>query len=81
MYFCGEVEKVHAFAVRVLGRQNWGNASINLKFKSGAVGHLRGSYDVGRLNERCGVAGTSGQFVLDGVFEKLTFYPRRSGEV
>ena len=81
MYFCGAVEKVHAFAVRAPGRQNWSNASINLKFKNGAVGHLSGSYDAGRLNERCEVAGTNGQFVLDGVFEKLTFYPRRGGEV
>ena len=81
MYFCGEVEKVHAFAVRAPGRQNWSNASINLKFKSGVVGHLSGSYDAGRLNERCEVAGTNGQFVLDGVFEKLTFFPRQGGEV
>ena len=63
------------------GRQNWSNASINLKFKSGVVGHLSGSYDAGRLNERCEVAGTNGQFVLDGVFEKLTFFPRQGDEV
>jgi predicted dehydrogenase len=81
MYYCGLVEKVHAFAVRAPGRVNWSNASINLKFKSGAIGHLSGSYDAGRLNERCEVAGTMGQFVLEGVFEKLTFYPRRGGEV
>ena len=81
MYFCGEVEKVHAFAVCAPGRQNWSNASINLKFKNGVVGHLSGSYDAGRLNERCEVAGTNGQFVLDGVFEKLTFFPRQGDEV
>lgn len=81
MYYCGAVEKVYAFAVRAPGRRNWSNASINLKFKNGAIGHLSGSYDAGRLNERCEVAGTNGQFVLDGVFEKLTFYPRRGGEV
>ena len=81
MYFCGEVKKVQAFAVRAPGRQNWSNASVNLKFKNGVVGHLSGSYDAGRLNERCEVAGTKGQFLLDGVFEKLTFYPRRSDKV
>ncbi len=81
MYYMGLPEKVHAFAVRSPGRRNWSNASINIKFKSGAIGHLSGSYDAGRLNERCEVAGTNGQFVLDGVFEKLTFYPRRGGDV
>ncbi len=81
MYFCGQVEKVHAFAMRAPGRRNWSNASINLQFKNGAIGHLSGSYDAGRLNERCEVAGTNGQFVIDGVFEKLTFYPRRGGDI
>ena len=81
MYYCGPVEKVHAFAMRAPGRRNWSNASINLTFKNGAIGHLSGSYDAGRLNERCEVAGANGQFVLEGVFERLTFYPRRDGEV
>ncbi|MCZ6677625.1 MAG: Gfo/Idh/MocA family oxidoreductase [Candidatus Poribacteria bacterium] len=81
MYFCGTVEKVHAFAMRAPGRRNWSNASINLQFKNGAIGHLSGSYDAGRLNERCEVAGTNGQFLLDGVFEKLTLYPRHGGDI
>lgn len=80
-YYCGPVKKVHAFATRPESRINWSNISVNLHFENGAIGHLSGSYDAGRLNERCELAGTKGQFVIDGVYEKLTFYPRREGDV
>ncbi len=81
MYYCGFAKRVHAFAMRPKGRINWSNISVNIEFENGAIGHLSGSYDAGRLNERCQVAGTGGQFVLDQVYEKLTFYPRRGGDV
>ena len=41
----------------------WSNASVNVQFASGAVGHLTGSYDASMLHpiERCQVAGSKGR--------------------
>ena len=57
--------------------------SINLEFTSGAVGHLTGSYDMSNLHpiERCEVGGTRGRFVIDNVYQELTFYPHESDEL
>ena len=48
-----------------------------MKFASGAVGHLTGSYDIerGHPMERCEVAGTKGRFVLDDMWREATLYP------
>ena len=68
-YFCGDVERVHAFLNRArrAARVCFSNAQINLQFANGVVGHLTGSYDADpRHNlERCEVMGTKGRFVLD----------------
>jgi UDP-N-acetylglucosamine 3-dehydrogenase len=82
-YFCGDVQRVQAFLHRAPGRHCWSTASLNMEFSSGVVGHLTGSYDMSMHHpiERCEVAGTKGRFVLDNVFEQLTFYPRDSPEM
>ena len=82
-YFCGDVEQVHAFLNRAPGRVCYSNAQINLRFANGVVGHLTGSYDTDpRHNlERCEVLGTKGRFVLDNLYEELTFYPRGGQEL
>jgi predicted dehydrogenase len=82
-YFCGDVERVHAFLNRAPGRVCYSNAQINLQFANGVVGHLTGSYDTDpRHNlERCEVLGTKGRFVLDNLYEELTFYPRGGQEL
>jgi predicted dehydrogenase len=82
-FFCGEVKRVQAFMHRPPGRKCWSNASINMEFANGVVGHLTGSYDMSMLHpiERCEVAGTKGRFVLENLFERLTFYPRESPEL
>lgn len=81
-YFCGDIVKVQCFLKRASHRQIWSNASINLLFANGMVGHLTGSYDMTTLHpfERCEVAGTRGRFVLDNVYESLTHYPHDSAE-
>jgi UDP-N-acetylglucosamine 3-dehydrogenase len=65
------------------GRICYSNVQINLQFANGVVGHLTGSYDTNpRHNlERCEVLGTKGRFVLDNLYEELTFYPRGSDEL
>ncbi len=80
---CGDVRFVHAFLKRSEGRTCWSNASINLKFESGVVGHLTGSYDMTTRHpmERTEIAGTKGRLVFENVFEDLWFYPHDSDEV
>ncbi len=76
-YFCGDIEAVQCFAVKAPGRTIWSTAQFNLRFKSGVVGHLTGSYDIerGHPMERCEVAGTGGRFVLEDMWRELTLYP------
>jgi predicted dehydrogenase len=82
-YFCGSVEYVQAFLKRSEGRTCWSNASINVKFESGVIGHLTGSYDMTTRHpmERCEVAGTKGRFVIDNVYEDLTLWLHESEDV
>ncbi len=81
-YFCGDVVRVQAFFKKASHRQIWSNASINLQFANGMVGHLTGSYDMTTRHpfERCEVAGTAARFVLENVYERLTLYPHDSDE-
>jgi predicted dehydrogenase len=76
-YFCGDVEAVQLFATKAPGRNVWSTAHFSLKFRSGVVGGLTGSYDIerGHPMERCEVAGTGGRFVLDDMWRELTLYP------
>jgi predicted dehydrogenase len=76
-YYGGDVEAVHCFAMKAPGRAIWSTAQFNLRFKSGAVGHLCGSYDIerGHPMERCEVAGVKGRFVLEDMFREVTLYP------
>ncbi len=81
-YFAGDVEKVHAFFKKGVGRKIWSNVQVNLQFENGMIGHLTGSYDAGGSYglERLEVVGSEGRFVLIDACEHLTFYPRRSQE-
>lgn len=76
-HFCGEIESVHCFAMKAPGRKIWSTAQFNMKFASGALGHLSGSYDIerGHPMERCEVAGIKGRFVIDDMFREATLYP------
>lgn len=81
-YFCGEIEAVHVFALRAPGRAIWSTAQFNFRFRSGAIGHLTGSYDVmrGHPMERAEVGGTRGRVLLVDMFKELTLYPHDSDE-
>jgi predicted dehydrogenase len=82
-YFCGDVRSVCAFLCKGEGRTIWSNAQVGMRFASGVVGNLTGSYDAGGSFglEACDLAGSEGRFVLEDACEHLTFYPRRSREV
>lgn len=76
-YFGGPIEKVQCFAMKAPGRKIWSTASINVKFKNGAVGHLTSSYDIerGHPMERCEVAGTKGRLVIEDMWREAVLYP------
>jgi predicted dehydrogenase len=76
-HFCGDIEAVQCFATKAPGRKTWSTAQFNMRFASGAVGHLTGSYDIerGHPMERCEVAGLKGRFVIDDMFREATLYP------
>ena len=76
-HFAGDIESVQCFAVKAPGRNIWSTAQFNMKFKSGALGHLSGSYDIerGHPMERVELAGTKGRFVIDDVFREVTLFP------
>ncbi len=78
--FGGSIVKVQAFMHKGPGRAIWSNASVNMQFESGAVGHLTGSYDASMFHpiERCEVGGSKGRFVIENVFQRLEFFPRAS---
>ena len=81
-FFGGPIRRVQAFMHKAPGRDSWSNASVNMQFASGAIGHLTGSYDASRFHpiERCEVAGDKGRFVIENVYERLEFLPRESAE-
>jgi predicted dehydrogenase len=76
-YYCGDISKVHCFAMKAPGRNIWSTASLNFHLRNGMVGHLTSSYDIARGHpmERCEVAGTRGRFVLEDMWREATLYP------
>ncbi|MCZ7645102.1 MAG: Gfo/Idh/MocA family oxidoreductase [Planctomycetota bacterium] len=83
-YFAGKVKRVQCFMSKPSTRKVcWANLSLNMEFENGMVGHLTGSYEMGMQYgiERCEYAGTKGRFVLDNMFELLTYYPREGDEM
>jgi len=59
------------------GTKIYSTASINFKFKNGAVGHLTSSYDIvrGHPMERCEVAGLNGRLIFEDMWRQATLYP------
>lgn len=76
-YFMGEIEAVQTFAMKAPGRTIWSTESTNIKFRSGAVGHLTSSYDIkrGHPMERCEVAGLKGRIIFEDMWRRSTLYP------
>jgi len=76
-YFMGDFEAVQCFAMKAPGRTIWSTASMNFKFRNGAVGHLTSSYDIqrGHPMERCEVAGLKGRLVFEDMWHQATLYP------
>jgi predicted dehydrogenase len=81
-WLCGPIEAVQCFGTVAPGRNIWSTASINMRFASGAVGHLTSSYDIARAHsvERCEVAGTGGRVVISEMWQEATLFPAGSAE-
>jgi len=82
-FFAGDVKRVQSFMTKAPGRTSWSTVSVNMEFASGAVGHLTGSYDMSMRHpiEFCEAAGTEGRFVIENVYESMTFYPHQSNDL
>ncbi len=76
-HFAGDIVEVQCFATKAPGRKIWSTAQFNMRFASGAVGHLCGSYDIerGHPMERVELAGVKGRFVIEDMFRETTLYP------
>jgi predicted dehydrogenase len=76
-YFCGDIVEVQCFGLKAPGRSIYSTAQFNMRFASGCLGHLTGSYDIerGHPMERCEVAGIKGRFVIDDMYREATLYP------
>lgn len=81
-HFGGDVARVQAFFAKGPGRQTWSNASINMQFAGGCLGHLTGSYDMTANHsiERTEVGGSQGRLVIDNSTVDLHWYPHGSRE-
>jgi len=81
-HFCGDIAAVQCFALKAPGRKIWSTATFNMKFTSGVVGTLTGSYDIqrGHPMERCEVAGTGGRLLLEDMWRQATLFPAGSLE-
>lgn len=81
-HLMGDVARVQAFFYKGPGRKIWSNATINLQFESGTLGHLVGSYDMSMAHpfERTEVAGNKGRVVIDNSTVDFHWYPHNSPE-
>ena len=81
-FLAGDVERVQAFFSKGPGRRIWSNASMNMQFTSGALGHLTGSYDMTGNHpiERTEVGGSKGRVVIDNSTVDFRWYPHNSKE-
>ncbi|HVF11173.1 MAG TPA: Gfo/Idh/MocA family oxidoreductase [Abditibacteriaceae bacterium] len=82
-FFGGDIERVQCFMTRAPGRSvSWSTLSLNVRFASGAVGHLTGSIDASWHHpiERCEVGGSKGRAIIENVCQRLEFLPRESPE-
>ena len=79
-YFGGDIDEVQCFAMKASGRDIYSTASINLRYKNGAVGHITSSYDIkrGHPMELCEVAGVDGRLVVEDMWRQATLYPADS---
>lgn len=79
-HFGGDVDEVQCFAMKAKGRDIYSTASMNLRFRCGAVGHITSSYDIrrGHPMERCEVAGAEGRLLVEDMWREATLYPSDS---
>ncbi len=75
-YYCGDIEAVQCFVTKAPGRRIWSTAQFGMRFASGSIGQLTGSYDIerGHPMERCELAGVNGRFVIDDLYREATLY-------
>jgi len=82
-FFGGELSEVGAFVNQGAGRSTWSNIEIVVRFASGAIGSLAGSYDAGSSWPRdyADILGSAGRIVVEDGYEAVSWFDRRSAEI
>lgn len=82
-FFGGELSEVGAFVNKGAGRRIWSNAEIIVRFASGAIGSLVGSYDAGPSWPRdfADILGSDGRIVVEDGYESVSIFNRGNASV
>jgi predicted dehydrogenase len=82
-FFGGDIAEVGAFAAKGKGRSTWSNVEVIVRYKTGAIGSLAGSYDAGPSWRRdfADILGSEGRIVIVDGYESVSLYRRNSSEV
>jgi len=82
-FFGGELSEVAAFVNQGAGRSMWSNVEIIVRFVSGAIGSLAGSYDAGPSWRRdyADILGSDGRIVVEDGYEAVSWFDRRSSTI
>ncbi len=82
-YFCGEVEELSCELGDVRGTGIWTSAAINLKFTSGAVGTMIGSWDSSFNHpiEYMEVCGTRAYIAVENGLTELRIHPHDTEDI
>jgi predicted dehydrogenase len=80
--FGGEIDALHAFLADPRGIGIYSSAAVSLRFASGAVGTLLGSWDASYDHpgaQGLEVCGTDGRVVVDNVVDGVILHPQGDG--
>ncbi|MBA2426061.1 MAG: Gfo/Idh/MocA family oxidoreductase [Actinobacteria bacterium] len=81
--FCGDIAEVSAFLADPRGIGVYTSAAINMRFESGAVGALLGSWDgsyATSSSQVLEVAGTEGRIVVEDVIDSVRIFEAGRGD-
>ncbi|MDA8061947.1 MAG: Gfo/Idh/MocA family oxidoreductase [Actinomycetota bacterium] len=82
-FYGGELSEVAAFANRGAGRKIWSNVEVIVRFRSGAIGSLAGSYDAGPdwPRDLADITGSKGRVLVENGYDSLSYAPRDGPQV
>lgn len=82
-HYGGDLSEIAALVHQGVGRKIWSNAQVIVRYESGAIGTLTGSYDAGASwpRDMVDIVGSKGRIVVENGYDAVSFYPRDGPEV